>query len=197
MKPLVGRRGFLTASLASCTSALAFDPLLAAPNTLPIDTSLALSASRTVSVRMFYPSRAHAKVGFIAFSHGANSSGTLYDRLLRGIADAGFVVAAPTHVDSESNPNRARFDQAAIFQTRLDDLKAVLDDAARLVSLTGVTGDEFDNKSVGIAGHSYGAWQALMLAGAGCEAFGFAAGQLKDARLAFCLAISPLAACQA
>jgi dienelactone hydrolase len=191
MRPLVERRGFLATSLATCAGAFLFEPLLAAPHKLPIDTSLTLSANRTVSVRLFYPSRAHAKVGFIAFSHGANSSGTLYDRLLRGIADAGFVVAAPIHVDSESNPNRARFDQAAVFQTRLADLKAVLDGAAHLVSLTGVSSEQFDSKGVGIAGHSYGAWQALMLAGAGCESFGIAGGQLKDARLAFCLAISP------
>jgi dienelactone hydrolase len=191
MKPLVERRGFLAASLATCVGAVPFAPLLAAPNRPPIDTSVKLQANRLVSVRLFYPRRSHGKVGFIAFSHGANSSGILYDRLLTGLADAGFVVAAPTHVDSESNPDRARFDQAAIFQTRLDDLKAVFDDAARLVSLTGVSSARFNAKSVGIAGHSYGAWQALMLAGAGCEAFGIAGGQLKDARLAFCLAISP------
>jgi dienelactone hydrolase len=191
MKPLVERRGFLAASLATCAGALPFAPLLAAPNRPPIDTSMTSRDNRSVAVRLFFPSRPHAKVGFIAFSHGANSSGILYDRLLSGLAEAGFVVAAPTHVDSESNPDRARFDQAAIFQTRLEDLKAVLDDAARLVRLTGISNARFDAKSLGVAGHSYGAWQALLLAGAGCEAFGIAGGQLKDARLAFCLAISP------
>jgi pimeloyl-ACP methyl ester carboxylesterase len=179
-------------SLLAIASALTLAPASAlASRARVLDTSLAVASGRQFDVRVFAPPINAPRCGFIVFSHGANSSGRLYDPLLSLIAASGFVVAAPTHVDSEANPTRANFDQAAIFQTRLDDLKRVTDSAAQLAGQVGVAAGHLDPAALIIAGHSYGAWQALMLVGAGCAAFGIGGGQLADPRFKAALAISP------
>jgi pimeloyl-ACP methyl ester carboxylesterase len=125
------------------------------------------SDGRAIDVKLFAPSgRLRRKTGFIVFSHGANSSGGLYDAMLGPLAAAGFVVAAPTHVDSESNPNRASFGQSEIFATRLRDLQLITDGRIDLARQAGIEASKFDAQSLVIAGHSYGALLALYLVGA-------------------------------
>jgi pimeloyl-ACP methyl ester carboxylesterase len=186
---MISRRAFLVGSPALALMPIQADAWPARRRI--VDISLETGAGRKVNVRLFAPSGGARRYGFIVFSHGANSSGRLYDALLAPLAAAGFVVAAPTHVDSEANPDRAKFDQAAIFQTRLDDLKLVSNAASQLSAQAGVSAARFDPDALVVAGHSYGAWQALMLAGAGCGAFGIGGGQLADPRFKAALAISP------
>jgi hypothetical protein len=153
---------------------------------------LTAADGREVSVKLFAIGRRGQKSGLIVFSHGSNSSGELYDTLLIQLAQqSGFVVAAPTHVDCETNPDRAKFDQSAIFQTRLADIKLVAENGARLALEAGVLSSEFDPAALVVAGHSYGAWQALMCVGAGCGAFGIGAGGLSNPLFKAALAVSP------
>jgi pimeloyl-ACP methyl ester carboxylesterase len=153
--------------------------------------SLASSSGRKIDISLFAPRTILPRFGMLAFSHGSNSHPNLYVPLLQAFASAGFLVAAPVHVDSERYEDRAKFDQAAIFQTRLEDLKLVIDSATQLATAAEVDVAKFDVASLVVAGHSYGAWQALMLAGAGCSAFGIGGGQVRDAKIKAALAVSP------
>lgn len=126
------------------------------------------SDGRTIKVRLFAPPpRQRGKRGFIVFSHGANSSGELYDAILAPLAASGFVIAAATHVDSETNPNRALFNQAKVMETRLRDLQILGEMRSDLARRIGVDARQFDANATLIAGHSYGALLALYLVGAG------------------------------
>jgi pimeloyl-ACP methyl ester carboxylesterase len=137
------------------------------------------SDGRTITIKLFAATaRARRKSGFIVFSHGANSSGALYDAMLAPLAAAGFVVAAPTHVDSEANPNRARYSQADIFATRLRDLNLITEARVALATQMGAGGSKFEAQNTVIAGHSYGALMALYLVGARQTLMGGASGAL-------------------
>lgn len=154
-------------------------------------TNLNAPSGRRIDVNLFAPRSIAPRVGFLVFSHGSNSHPSLYEPLLQDFASAGFLVAAPTHVDSERYQDRAKFDQSAIFQTRLEDLKLVMDAAMQLAATAEVDLARFEPASLVVGGHSYGAWQALMLAGAGCAAFGIGGGQARDDRIKAALAVSP------
>ncbi|KSB87608.1 hypothetical protein AS593_21990 [Caulobacter vibrioides] len=92
----------------------------------------------------------------IAFSHGAFSAPEKYAALLEGWAAAGLLVAAPLHVDSTDHPDRASYDQGAVWRTRLEDQAATLDWLAGQGGL-----------GLAAAGHSFGALLALAAGGAG------------------------------
>jgi pimeloyl-ACP methyl ester carboxylesterase len=120
-----------------------------------------------VTTRLFAPpTRLRGKRGVIFFSHGANSSGTLYDALLKPMAEAGFLVVAPTHVDSETNANRASFTPKMVFDARMRDLKFLTSRHMSLAMRARIPLDQFDGDAQIIAGHSYGALLALYLVGA-------------------------------
>jgi pimeloyl-ACP methyl ester carboxylesterase len=149
-----------------------------------------------VGVRLFTPPLPRrGKLGFIVFSHGANSSGTLYDAILKPLAMAGFVIAAPTHVDSETNPKRGDYSPKMVFDARMRDLSLITKDRAALALRAHVTASQFDDDAQIIAGHSYGALLALYLVGAGAVPMGSAEGTLPISLRNFgyrgAIAISP------
>lgn len=146
---------------------------------------------RSVAVRLARPARARRGMGFIAFSHGANSAGTLYDAMIGPLAAAGYLVAAPTHVDSEANPNRSRFDPAAVQATRLADMALVFDGLAPLAAAAGLAPGQVDPARTVAAGHSYGALVAQQLGGAEVRRPGAAPFRPRDPRAKAILAVSP------
>lgn len=132
-----------------------------------------------VSTRLFTPLLPRrGKLGFIIFSHGANSSGTLYDHLLKPLAASGFVIAAPTHIDSESNPNRANSTPKMTFEARMRDIDVLTKRRLSIAVTARVSLSQFDGDAQIIAGHSYGALLALYLVGAGVVPIGSPVGSL-------------------
>ena len=117
------------------------------------DSQFALADGRAVPVRRWQPPGTPR--GFIAFSHGANSSGAKYDRLCGALAAAGFVVAAPTHADSPDHPGGGKIAREQGIALRMADMRGLIAQgvAAKLPVIA--------------AGHSYGALIAQMLGGAG------------------------------
>jgi hypothetical protein len=156
-----------------------------------IDTTLQAADGRTVAVRLARPARARRAMGFIAFSHGANSAGTLYDAMIGPIAAAGYLVAAPTHVDWEGNPGRARFDAAAVQATRLADMALVFDGLVPLAAAAGLAPGAVDPARMVAAGHSYGALVAQQLGGAEVRRPGAEPLRPRDPRARAILAVSP------
>src|SRR3954469_5874305 len=126
------------------------------------------------------------RFGVIVFSHGNTNDPIDYAHTLELIAAAGFVVAAPTHVNNTQDDVRMDYvnDQARaagrplVFAcrdglpgpcSRLDvpismadrekDISAVLD------ALPGIFGDRVDMAKAGVLGHSRGTVSALAAAG--------------------------------
>lgn len=124
-----------------------------------IETAIRADDGRSVPTRIFLPPTGRTSARLIVFSHGNFSSNHLYDALLGPWARAGYVVAVPTHVDSETNPDRSRYDPEAVLETRLADMRLMLD---RVPALAGRIGQ---GPAIA-AGHSLGALIAQMLGGA-------------------------------
>jgi pimeloyl-ACP methyl ester carboxylesterase len=154
------------------------------------------SDNRQIGVRLFVPPMGRrGKRGVVVFSHGANSSGALYDAMLKPLAAAGFFVIAPTHVDSETNPNRASFGPQMVLETRLRDLALAKEMRSELARSVGLTPPQFDLNAVVIAGHSYGALLALYLVGAAYAQIGAPVGtpttSIRDPQYSAAIAVSP------
>lgn len=115
------------------------------------DGSLLLADGRPVPVRIWNPARRARAL--VAFSHGANSSPRKYDRLAEPLAAAGYRVIAPLHADSPEHPGGGTIPREAGIPMRLADMREVLRQAGSVPAI--------------VAGHSYGALIAQMLAGAG------------------------------
>ncbi|MEL7028140.1 MAG: hypothetical protein AAGL49_02780 [Pseudomonadota bacterium] len=120
---------------------------------------------RMASVRLAYPVKGEDLL-LVGFSHGANSDNGQYDRVAERLADAGYVVAIPTHVDSETNPDRDAFDQAAVMTTRLEDMMATLVAHEAVRAAAPELEDRLMDAPVAAAGHSYGALIAQIMGGA-------------------------------
>jgi predicted dienelactone hydrolase len=129
----------------------------------------------------------------IVFSHGATNDPIDYAYTLELIAAAGFVVAAPTHVNNSQDDVRIDFVNAQAASLRLPPVLACRDgrpspcartdvprsmaDRARDISsvldaLPGWYGDRVDVSRAGIIGHSRGTVTALVAAGGSVPAGG-------------------------
>ncbi|MET0336645.1 MAG: alpha/beta hydrolase [Caulobacter sp.] len=141
------RRGLLAGALSLAVTQSAFAAEAAADATVTIPVQ-----GREVSLSLWKPASPR---GVILFSHGAGSWPWRYHELLSQWRDAGFLVVAPLHMDSQKHPNR---------QT---DLKAAL--GLRVADMV-VAGTIADRTAAGLprgaAGHSYGALGAMIAGGA-------------------------------
>lgn len=144
---ITSRRGLLAGalSLAVTPSAFAAEAFADATVAIPVQ-------GREVSLSLWKPA---SPKGVILFSHGAGSWPWRYHELLSQWRDAGFLVIAPLHMDSQKHPNR---------QT---DLKAAL--GLRVADMV-VAGSYADRAAPGLprgaAGHSYGALGVMIMGGA-------------------------------
>ena len=128
------------------------------------DMEIAADDGRVVQTRLFAPANGCDVCALVIFSHGAFSTNGRYDRLLLAWARAGFVVAAPLHVDSEAHPDREDYAPDAALPTRVEDYRAVRDaltQAGRLQAISASLSGE-----VIAAGHSFGALIAQIAGGA-------------------------------
>lgn len=132
------------------------------------------SRNRDLAVRVTYPEGA-GPFPVIVFSPGAGGSGKTYDSLARFWATHGFVVLAPSAEasagkDPASESVREPAGDAASdpkgWETRARDVSFVAAATgaveAKVPALTG----KLDEKRLGVGGQSYGAFAAMLLAGA-------------------------------
>jgi dienelactone hydrolase len=150
------RRDFLLASAASgITSA---SKLVSATEDSVVVRDLELPTndpSRALPVRIFAPATPKL-LPVIAFSHGAYSSGHLYDPILRAWAQAGFAVLAPTHRDSVSLGVKRGNSDPRYFGWRLDDMESLLGSVDEIERRVPEFNRRLNHRRIAATGHSFG-----------------------------------------
>jgi len=144
----------------------------------------------------------------IVFSHGSNNDPIDYAHTLELIAGAGFVVAAPSHVNNTQDDARIDYingragsmlfpcndglappcSRASVpnsMRDRVGDISQVLN------ALPGWFGDRVDVFHVGVLGHSRGTVTALTAAG-GSTGWGIQADQRVDAIMGLAIGAQPI-----
>jgi len=115
-----------------------------------------------------------AVIPIVVFSHGLASRPEDYEASLRHLASHGFLVAAPQHPGSDTiwlkqmlNGLHQDIYDTNEFSNRPKDISFVIDELTRRnqVEFKG----RLDLKNIGIAGHSFGGYTALAIAGAAID----------------------------
>lgn len=152
---------------------------------------------RPVPARLYLPLRASSvrSVPLVVFSHGLGGSRLGYSYLARHWAHAGLASLHPQHVGSDSavwrgNPLEVlqRLQSAAREAealARVLDLRFAVNEV-----LASDQGRLIDASRMAVAGHSYGANTAMLLAGARVNAGSAYAGEIADRRMLAAILIS-------
>ncbi|MCC7383164.1 MAG: hypothetical protein IT384_15100 [Deltaproteobacteria bacterium] len=135
------------------------------------DVQLAEMISPLSAVRDAAPNRSDGPYPIVVFSHGNGGVRFQSVYLTEHLASHGFVVAAPDHVGNtfadliDERRALSPFKAAVVRPTDVSrTLDALLDPAAAgIVSALG------DQEHVGVAGHSFGAYTAIRIAGASID----------------------------
>lgn len=200
------RRKFLTRSLgiASAASGLTFASAVGWSMASPeqghrvVDLELIdASRQRPVPSRLYLPLLASPArpLPLVVFSHGLGGSRTGYSYLARHWANAGLASLHPQHVGSDNSVWRGnplellqRLQTAARESealARVLDLRFALNQV-----LTSDQGRLFDVSKIAVAGHSYGANTAMLVAGAKVEIGKATLYDLRDRRMQAAILIS-------
>lgn len=200
------RRKFLTRSLgiASAASGLSFASAVGWSMASPeqghrvVDLELIdASRQRPVPTRLYLPLLASPArpLPLVVFSHGLGGSRTGYSYLARHWANAGMASLHPQHVGSDNSVWRGnplellqRLQTAARESealARVLDLRFALNQV-----LTSDQGRLFDVSKIAVAGHSYGANTAMLVAGAKVETGKATLHDLRDRRMQAAILIS-------
>lgn len=139
------------------------------PHQVEVEDSLVLQHTlldKPLNVRVSFP-RAEGRYPVILFSHGAYSSKDLYTPILDHWATHGFVVIAPTHIDSTAlGVERGDPNVGLLWPTRVQDLSFLLDSMAEIEGRVPKLAGKPDLTQVAATGHSLGGLTAMAMAGA-------------------------------
>ena len=161
---------------------------------------------RHLPLRVYYPETG-GPWPVIAFSHGAGGSRLGYQVLGGFLAGHGYVLIHPTHPGSDTSmldltkPLTGPENMAVIagmaanmdnLTSRPRDLSLVIDNLPGIAQTIPELADRMDRNQVGVAGHSFGAYTALAVAGAYRATFEKMFGlRVDDPRVSAVVAMSP------
>jgi len=132
--------------------------------------------NKTLSVRVSYP-LCDGYFPVIIFSHGAGGSKDTYSYLSQFWCQRGYVVIQPSHYDSisvlrEQRPRRSFLQLMKSMPSdpngwidRTNDVSFLIDSLGELPELLPGLIGKIDSSSIGVGGHSYGAFTAQLIAG--------------------------------
>jgi predicted dienelactone hydrolase len=173
----------LLASLGGSSAARASQVYRQSPGSFSVATVLYdwtdASRDRKVPVKIYYPRTGKGPFPVVVFSHGLGGSRETYGYLGRHWASYGYVSVHPQHLGSDDavwrgngQPGRSMVEAAADPRNARDralDVRFVLDRLAALNREASPLKGRLDLNAIGMAGHSFGSWTTLAVAG---EAFG-------------------------
>lgn len=135
------------------------------PTMVEIRTELATDDGHRFPVTIFAPDRS-GRFPLVLFSTGAFSSPDRYLNMLQPIADAGYIVLAPTHLDAEILALDPKPKSETVWKTRNEEIAYLATVPEPVVSLLQRRGKDIDKTRTALMGHSYGALIAQLGAGA-------------------------------
>jgi predicted dienelactone hydrolase len=158
------------------------------------------SRNRPVPVKIYFPEKGAGPFPVIVFSHGLGGSREGYEYVGRHWASHGYVVALPQHLGSDDAVWRGKRQPGVEMRKAAADLsnaiarpldvRFVLDRLTAMNHEDGPFKGRLDLNAVGMAGHSFGGWTTLAVAG---EVFP-GGRTLSDPRVKAAIAMSPRAA---
>ncbi len=153
---------------------------------------------REVPLKVYYPKEA-SSCPVIIFSHGAGGSKEGFSHLGEFWASKGYVSIHPTHVGSDTSvlklggfeAIRETASDPYHWQIRTQDISFIIDSLNNLQQRKPVLENKLNTSLVGVAGHSYGAQTAMLVAGTLVTTPWSRWASFRDDRVKAFLAISP------
>ena len=156
---------------------------------------------RPVPAKIYYPKAAAKPSSVIIFSHGLGGSRLNYEYLGRHWASYGFVSVHLQHKGSDCDVWQGKAQPIEALRDalkdprnaleRVGDVKFAIDEMERLNEAAGPLKGRLDLKHVGMAGHSFGAFTTLAIAGQTFSAPGGREIRVPDPRVKAAIAMSP------
>jgi predicted dienelactone hydrolase len=163
---------------------------------------------KNLSCKVYFPA-AGGPYPVILFSHGFGGNKDAFAPVSRHWASQGYVVVHPTHADGlnralgglqrEQAPrlplNRpgwlvASLNDPHIVRDRVADLILILDSLESLPQTSPALAGKMDIKSIGVAGHSFGAYTTMLIGGVTADLGQEKAKSFRDPRVKSMLLIS-------
>jgi predicted dienelactone hydrolase len=119
------------------------------------------------------PDMSGAPYPLLVFSPGFGASSAFYAYLCEHLASYGFVVISPDHIEAMYFDGDVFQDFPMATVARPGDVVRTIDYAEKLTETGGLMDGMIDIELVAVAGHSYGGYTALALAGARYDPVGF------------------------
>lgn len=157
---------------------------------------------KEIPIKVYYP-KAKGKFPVIIFSHGAGGSMKGYQYLGKYWASHGYISIHPTHYGSDTSilkmgdrkHNLKALKKCAndpkIWKSRPKDISFIIDSFDRIQRERPELKDKMDPSNIGVAGHSYGAYTAMAVAGMRIDMPGARDVSFKDDRARAFIALSP------
>jgi len=167
------------------------------------DVSLTLADGAVATVRVHHPSSGTGPWPVVIFSHGLAGSREGYAFLGSRWAAHGYVVIHPDHPGSDAASFRGLGSAAlpaawraatmdpAVLQGRPALISHLIDALPELELALPVVAGQLDRKHIGVAGHSFGAWTTMCLAGMRLHGPGDTTYDWSDPRPVAFAALSP------
>ena len=161
-------------------------------------TDLTISAAhRELELNLYYPEDdSEQTFPLLLFSHGNWSDKDAYDRIIEHWTSHGYITISINQLDCCSMLggiiNSIRYGQLGLIEGRIEDLVFLLDHMDSLAALVPAITGKMDRDNIAATGHSFGAFSAQQLAGAGT--FDPDEGKylyFRDQRIKAVVAISP------
>lgn len=162
---------------------------------------------KDVPYRVSYPQE-DGQYPVIVFSHGFGGNKDSFATVSRHWAGHGYVVIQPTHADglgrgdgdrSARGPTRGRLRAGGLvaglndpdrIADRVADLVLILDSLAEIVKATPGLEGRIDAERIGVGGHSFGAYTAMLIGGVTVDLGGVKDRSFRDQRVTCILPIS-------
>lgn len=153
---------------------------------------------RELPLKIYYPQES-GSFPAIVFSHGTGGSKESFAHLSSFWASHGYICLHPTHLGSDFSVLKKIGLQAIlemindpeVWSERPQDLSFLIDSLPELEEQVPQLTGKIDRSFIGVAGHSYGAYTTMLLAGATVAMPGDDKASFLDERISAFLAISP------